>query len=486
VKLPITHDVMLMGTAYEMSAEHGLKKMAKNYLNLPDWDISTKDKKSNNIEAVRPYLTGDLMATWELFKFFNEKLSKKQWRVYKEILRPAYRMYRDVERNGVYLHKKKLRKVKELYANEADRRLANLNKKHNINWNSPPQIQNVLFVKEGMPILGKSAKTGKPSADASVLKKLAVQGYELAQELIDYKFYCTANKMFLNRWGEDSAYDGRVHPSFNITNVATGRTSCSDPNLQQVPRNKELRTLFTAPKGRIFIEADYSQIELRIAADYAKENKMINIYKTNGDIHTETARTLTGGREPTKDERNKAKAVNFGFLYGMSARGFIDYAFNSYNAVFTIQEAQLYREMFFAKYPRLLDWHKEMEYICEAEGGVSNRFGRFRALPLIYSRDYSERASAIRRAINSPVQGTASDLLLMSCVEMHKAFKKEDVKIVGTVHDAVLIDAPANTESWLVPEVKRIMSHPKILDEFGIKFATPIVADIGIGAWGAK
>lgn len=163
-----------------------------------------------------------------------------------------------------------------------------------------------------MPILKKSAKTGKPSADAEVLNKLAAKGYDIPKVLLEYKAVNTLNKMFLNRWEDDLGYDKRLHPSFNLTNVVSGRTSCANPNLQQVPREKTVRGLFNAPEGRLFFEADYSQLELRIAAEYSHDPTMLDIYKNGGDIHTTTAKLMTGGREPTKEERGRAKAVNFG------------------------------------------------------------------------------------------------------------------------------------------------------------------------------
>jgi DNA polymerase-1 len=292
---------------------------------------------------------------------------------------------------------------------------------------------------------------------------------------------------FLNKWPIFASHDGRIHPSFNITNVATGRTSCSDPNLQQVPRNKELRTLYTAAPGRVLIEADYSQIELRVAAHIAQDRTMLEIYKNDGDIHTNTAIKTSKRPNPTKEDRSKAKAVNFGFLYGMMEGGFVDYAFDSYGVVFTLEEAKEFRQDFFDEYSYLLGWHKEMEIICEALGGVKNLFGRFRRLDDIYSRNRWERGSAIRKAINTPVQSTASDLLLFSAIEIdHKLSKEMDLFIPATIHDAILVDCPEEYVEEATEEIQRIMAHPEALDIFGVEFSLPIKADVGVGAWGSK
>ena len=487
IKLPITEDVMLMGTAYDLAEKHSLKAMAQMYLKVPDWDISKKEKLSGNSETVEPYLRLDLKYTWQLYKFFRKNMTKQQIKIYKKLLLPAYLMYRDVEKTGIYIDLDSFEIVKKKYNDVEKACLKKLNSHYKINWNSSQQKADVLFSpdKEGLPIL-KATPAGKPSADASVCKRLAAQGYTIPQMMLDYSAANTLNKMFLNRWGDDASFDGRIHPSFNLTNVISGRTSCQNPNLQQVPRTKDVRALFTAPEGKVFFEADYSQLELRIAAHYAKEPTMLKIYREGGDIHTETARVMTGGREPTKDERGKAKAVNFGFLYGMMAKKFVEYAYNSYGQVFTQSEAEAYRNAFFAKYSRLLPWHKEQEEICEALGGVPNMFGRFRKLPQIYSDKYFERLSAIRRAINTPVQGTGSDILLSAALEVHQTLSEYGLRIVGTVHDSILGEFYEKDVDWIVPEIQCIMAHPKLLDVFDVELSVALEADVGIGPWGSK
>ena len=168
----------------------------------------------------------------------------------------------------------------------------------------------------------------------------------------------------------------------------------------------------------------------------------------------------------------------------MAAKKFVEYAYNNYGVVFSLSEANQFRQKFFAKYTRLLPWHHEQELICESLGGVYNKFGRFRKLPLIYSANKWERASAARRAINTPVQGTGSDLLLSAAFQIHKELRKEGLKIVGTVHDSILGEFPEECKDWIVPEIRRIMLHPKTLDYFGITLKAPLDCDIGVGPWG--
>lgn len=488
-KLPISEDIMLMGTAYDLAAEHGLKKMARAYLGVEDWDINKKEKlgKATNFrDTLVPYLKKDVKYTWQLFQFFSNKLSETQWKLYKKLLKPAYKMYADAERTGIYLDQEQFKVIQKKYKDEEARLLKELKSHYDINWNSPQQKAQALFLDpngEQLPIINKTPK-GAPSADAGSLKRLAADGYEIPNLMLEYSGISTRNKMFLNRWGEDSSYDGRLHPCFNLTNVVSGRTSCTNPNLQQVPRTLDIRSLFHAPEGKCFFEADYSQLELRIAAHYANEPTMLRIYREDGDIHTETAKLMTGGREPTKDERRKAKAVNFGFLYGMGAKKFVDYAFDSYGVTFTLPEAQKFRELFFAKYSRLLPWHDEQRHIAEALGGVPNLFGRFRKLPKIYADNWKDKGEAERRSINTPVQGSGSDILLSAAIEVKKTLEPYGLKIVGTVHDSILGEFPEENKDFIVSEIRRIMKHPALLDEFGIELRCPLDCDIGVGPWG--
>lgn len=480
-KIPINEDVMLLGTAFDLVAEHGLKKMAQAYLGVPDWDITKKEKLSGSEQTVVPYLKLDVKYTWELFQYFNENMTEQQMKIYTKLLRPAYRTYRDIERNGLYLDLEAMKDVKKKYAKEEATLLKQLKSHYDINWNSSAQVADAFFKKEGMPVIAKTGK-GAASTSAEVLRELSMKGYELPKLLLQYKDASTRNKMFLNRW-EDDCYESRIHPSFNLTNVVSGRTSCNNPNLQQVPRTKDIRGLFSGAPGMILFEADYSQLELRIAAHYANDKTMLRIYHQNGDIHTETAKLFTNGREPTKEERGKAKAVNFGFLYGMQAKKFVAYALNSYGQVFTQNEAEHVRNLFFAKYSRLLPWHQEQEQLCELQGGISNMFGRFRRLPLIYSDNKWERASAARRAINTPVQGSGSDLLISAVTQINKELK--GVAWIGaTVHDSIIGECHVEDKEYVDETIRRIMLHPKVLDDFGVELRVPLDVDIGWGPWG--
>jgi len=487
VRLPINDDTLLLGTAYALADEHNLKKMAMNYLGVPNWEIGTAKKKNPNSPELIPYLRKDLRYTRELRDYFYDEMTPEQMKIYRELLRPAYRAYRTIESHGIFLDQNGLDAVAARYKIEAERLLKRLKAEYDINWNAPGQVADILYNKLGLPVLKRTEK-GAPSATAPILRRFATSeniGSSLCALLLEYKDYYGAISKFFGAWKDYSKTDGRIHPHFNLTNVVTGRTSCSDPNLQQVPRRKELRTLFVAPKGRVLIEADYSQLELRIAADYANERTMIKIYNsTDGDIHMETGRIITGRKEITKEERSRAKPVNFGFLYGMGYKGFVDYALNSYGVKVTESEAKKFRELYFLKYPRLLKWHEEQEELCKQQGGVYTRFGRFRALPDIYSKDHKLQSGAKRRAINTPVQSTGSDLILLSVTELEKPLKELDAFVVVTVHDSILVEAPEKNVEAVVRLIKAVMENPKGLQTFGVTFRVPIIADIKVGPWG--
>lgn len=489
VMLPIHYDVMLMGTAYELAVKHGLDAMAERYLGVPTWDIPLKEKIKPNNPVVEKYLEKDLKYPWELFCYFVDHMEDLHWKHFNELLKPAFLMYRRTEKKGIYYNVEGSKSVRKTYKKLEQEKLAQLNKHADINWNSPKQVQQALFGVNGagLPTIKISPKTGQPSADAKVLKRLAAKGHDLPKLLLEYKENYGALTKFLNKWPAFAAHDGRIHPSFNITNVLTGRTSCSNPNLQQVPRRKDLRGLYTAAKGRKLIEVDYSQIELRVAADYSQDRTMLKIYRTGGDIHTRTACDITGKKpqDITKQDRTGAKGVNFGYLYGMLAKKYVDYAFDTYGIVVTRQEAERTRQIFFNTYSGLFGWHEEMKDLTAAMGGATNRFGRFRALPEIYSGDRWERMGAERQGINTPVQSTASDLLLFSAIQCDLELRRAmDVWVVGTIHDAILFDVPEDVVDDAANEIKRIMVAPKALEVFDVSFSVPIEVDVSIGAWG--
>jgi DNA polymerase-1 len=237
------------------------------------------------------------------------------------------------------------------------------------------------------------------------------------------------------------------------------------------------------------VEFDYSQIELRIAAYLAREQTMLGLYSQGHDIHMAMAMRLTGKpqSEVSGHERKMAKAVNFGFLYGMGATKFMGTALSNYGILVTPEEAQAARTAFFAQFPGLLPWHARQRALAKKYKRVETPLGRVRHLPDIDSPDQGVRAEAERQAINSPVQGFASDLALLSFVRVCRAFRKHGFKAhaIGTVHDAINFEIPNEEIADALPLIKHTMENPPLEKLFNIHLDIPIIADCKVGhRWG--
>ena len=483
--LTIDDDIMIMAYVLEMGQRKGLKELAKRHCNAEDWDVDKKTKLGMSDDMLE-YNRKDLYWTWQVYlklleAFKNHPKSNEMWRLYKYLALESFKAYRNIERRGMWVNINKIRdEMIPQYKAKASELEQQLKQVADINWNSNAQVASILIDKLGMPVLKRTPK-GAVSIGAEQLKDYASMGYTIAETLLEYKRRTKDVGTFLEPWIEQ-AVDSRLHPTFNVDTVRTGRTSCQEPNLQQVPRDKALRSLFNAAPGYALFECDYSQLELRVACHYAGDRTMLDIYNNNGDIHTRTAQIVTGKQEVTKEERNRAKAVNFGFLYGMSAKKFVDYAKNSYDTLFTQQEATEIRARFFQTYRELEPWYAQQKRLCGLDGGVYTLFGRFRALPEIYSQDWSEKGSAERCSINTPVQSSGSDMLLSSMIEIENTLP--EVRIVCTVHDSILIEVPEDKIEEYKEKIGNIMRHPSLMDFFEVKLSVPLDIDIGVGPWG--
>lgn len=483
--LTIDDDIMIMAYVLEMGQRKGLKELAKRHCGAEDWDIDKKTKLGNS-QTMLDYNKLDLYWTWQVYlklkeAFENHPKRDEMWRLYKCLALESFKAYRNIERRGMWVDTEKIRTVMIPQYNAKAKELElQLKQVANINWNSNAQVAKVFIDQLGMPVLKKTPK-GAVSIGAEQLEDYAAMGYPIASLLLEYKRRTKDVGTFLQPWLEQ-AVDSRLHPTFNVDTVRTGRTSCQEPNLQQVPRDKALRSLFNAPPGYVLFECDYSQLELRVACHYANERAMMDIYHNNGDIHTRTAQSITGKTEVTKEERGKAKAVNFGFLYGMSAKGFVNYAKTGYGVMVSEQEATEIRARFFQTYKDLQPWHAQQKRLCALDGGVFTLFGRFRSLEGIYSDDWSEKGSAERCSVNTPVQSSGSDMLLSSMIEIENTLP--EVRIVCTVHDSILVEVPESKVEEYKEKIGNIMRHPTLMDTFGVKLNVPLDIDIGVGPWG--
>lgn len=290
---------------------------------------------------------------------------------------------------------------------------------------------------------------------------------------------------------EQRTVAGRVPTSFNLTGTVTGRLSSSNPgkdnpgiNSQQIPRDKATRNLFGEP-GQAWIEADFSQLELRVAAVMSGDQTMMQLFRDDQDIHTYMAERLVRGGEITKQHRTLAKGVNFGFLYGMRANHFANYVRENYELIITKKEAEAFREEYFNNFSALPDWYRKQRKEALEYGGVHNEFGRFRHLPRVYHEDYWVQENAFRQAVNSPVQSTGSDLMLVSLARLATDLRlpRLSAKLVATVHDSVCVTAPYNTAR----RVGRIVKETMEMADDTLERRFFLKADITIArCWGGE
>lgn len=292
----------------------------------------------------------------------------------------------------------------------------------------------------------------------------------------------------------DRTVDGRIPTSFKLTGTVTGRLSSASPsdetpgiNSQQIPRDRATRNLFGEDRSTdlMWIEADYSQLELRVAARFANERTMIELFESGTDIHTYMAERLLRGQEMTKEHRSLAKGVNFGFLYGMMDKHFAEYLFSNYGVSITRPEAVAFRQEFFNTFSGLEPWYRKQRNLALEYGGVANAFGRFRHLPKVYNSDFWIRENAFRQAINSPVQGTGSDFMLLSLGRLARnlQFRELGAKLITTVHDSVAAVAPKDTAIQVGKLMKRTMeaADDGLTEDYFLK------VDVTISrVWGGK
>ena len=507
VKPNITFDVVLASHILNENTPNGVKENAVLECNAPEWDVD-KDLKTGKYktrEKYQEYLTYlgyDIYYEYKLYKVFHKKLKQDRalMKLFYHLYMPGIISYETVEEHGVFIYPqqfKQVRKHLEAERGAIEKELLKL-AKHEVNWNSPAQIQKLLYEELKLPVI-ETTESGSPSTSEATLMQLRDK-HPIVELILKYRGVNIQISHFIDGW-INRMWGRRLFPNFKLHGTVTGRTSCTDPNLQQVPRDPIIRNLVGAPEGWSVVEIDYSQAELRIAAIMSGDETMKRIYQTGGDIHTHTYEMITGERVSDdkyikKEQRKKAKAVNFGFVYGMGWRKFKIYARDNYGVDLTDKEAEQWRERFFQAYHSLPKWHSKQRRIVQSMGQVRSPIGRLRRLPDIYSTDKSKRAEAERQSINSPVQGFGSDLTILGMSEImgnaqyydpDYVLDKDKFFVIGTVHDATLFEVRNDYLMEFCPRAKHILEHPKALEDvFHFDTDVPIVADVAVGkSWGA-
>lgn len=488
-------DTMLAAHMLEENRPKGLKPLSRTELGADAYDVG-EDKKDTYHTPLRRlciYNGKDTDYTLRLKHVLADRLREepRAARVFKLLMMPASNALVDVERQGVYLDMDRWsdrRKVCE--ANRAKiHKYINQFWPHEspINLNAPQQVGRLLFEELRLPIIEKTAK-GANSTKESVLLELASRGHKVPTALIKWRKWNGYITRYLDPWRyEWTDDDGRLHCIYKLYGTVTGRLS-GEGGIQQVPRDPLIRSIIGAEPGWLFVQGDYSQIELRIAAWLANEKRMLRAFLRGDDIHMLRAMRMTGkpAHLVTKEERKKSKAVNFGFLYGMGAKKFVTYAFENYDVRVTLPEAEAVRDGFFNDYPALRTWHDRQRRLARRYQRVTSPIGRVRHLPDINSSDESVKQEAERQAINSPVQSCASDIMLTSLITMHPQLDPREARIVGTVHDSILFEIRKDALDKTLPFIKETMEDMSLVkSKFGTEVGVPINVDIEVGThWG--
>lgn len=530
-----TFDTIVAAALLDENRPKGLKPLAQMLLGAEPWGIDTKDLLNEPLDVVLEYNGLDTWHTLRLYFVLKQQLiaQPRLAKLFKHLMMPLVTELCYVERRGVFVDQDQLQtnwnivKAKlddihtalEEYLPETNpfekyRKRDGAMLSDGVNWNASNFLRWFVFEYLEMPVIARgkakdNGDPGDPSVAEAIMMSLAEMediqpGADVCKLLLERVTWNKYDTAFFTPWSMQIDANSRMHSVFKPWGTVTGRLSSGKEdvekvtskvqsrgvNLQQVPRGDLTRGVFGAPPGSYFVEFDYSQIELRVAAFLAGERNMLRLYATNQDIHMAMAMRMTGkpAHLITKEERKKAKAVNFGFLYGMGWAKFVRTAWENYGVRVTELEAQAFRKAFFDEFPELLPWHAKQRRLAHTYGRVETPMGRVRHLPDIYSPDHGVQAEAERQAINSPVQGFASDMCALSMVLLAKEFRKAGIEAypIGTVHDAVNWEISERHLSIALPRIKNVMENLPLEQLFGVVLTVPIVADCKVGTrWGS-
>ena len=466
------------------SRGHGLDALTMEYFghkNLTYKEMTGTGSKEIGFDEVEvgratEYAAEDSDMTWRLKGKLQPQLKDSTLKLYKEIELPLLEVLAEIELNGVYIDRKHLTEL----SSKIDKKLLRLEKDiyvladEQFNINSPKQLSVILFEKLKLPVV-KKTKTGY-STDVSVLGQLALK-HKLPEQVLSYRQLAKLKSTYVDALpGEIFKNTGRVHTSFNQTVAATGRLSSSNPNLQNIPirsdMGKEIRKAFTAEEDNMLLSADYSQIELRILAHLSKDKALKRAFDKGEDVHARTAADIFGGSIGQVDEKSRrmAKAVNFGIIYGLSAFGL------SRQLNISRRDAQDFIDQYFSLYSSVKDFMGNTITEARECGYTMTMFHRRRYLPDLKSDNRQVRESAERIAINSPIQGSAADLIKVAMIRLSRNLKKIKLnsKMILQVHDELLFECP-------VQEKKEIESLVRKEMEGAYSLSVPLVVDIGWG-----
>jgi uracil-DNA glycosylase family 4 len=520
----IADDTQILATLIDENQPKNQDDLVKRYVpemaGYADSFNAGNDKANMDkvpLSDILDYGCGDTLSNYKLFQVLYPIVAedKRLLQHYRRVAMPGINMFAGVDVVGMEVDEEALDQFEEVMAALVAEQKSSILKKipkaikrdhmeKGIELSRADLVRDWLFThKAGLRLTPKvftktTAKLDPHLRVASTSTKDHLPlFFDTNPELVELAEYQKNSRMLgtnIRRFRENYITHGKVYPIYALHVAVTGRTSSRDPNGQNFPKRgqyaKAYRKIFKAPPGYVILEADLSQAELRIAADMADEKTMIDIYRKDGDIHTSTALIVMGVSMATflklpkaeqKDARQKAKAVNFGFLYGMWWKSFIIYAKTQYGVEFSEKEAQRIRNDFFDKYSGLLPWHEKMKALALKNKYVRSYDGRKRNLPMVDSPEDYIAQEACRQAINSPVQNFASDLGVMSMARLSQQVDPEYILPFGFVHDAIYVIVKEEHIEWASKTLKHYMESNPLKKWFNLTLKLPIKADVSFG-----
>lgn len=482
-------DTMLMSyIVNSTAARHNLDALSEYYLSrktIKFEDVIGKGpKKLKNFSEVTikdatNYACEDVDITIHLYEVLSAKVDEILNKLLEEIEYPLVFVLLDMEKKGALIDASHLKKLSDKFGRELLDLVTSIHNDSGVvfNLDSPKQLSEVLFEKMNISTKGlKKTSSGYYSTSESILQKLSNEN-DVVKDILKYRSLAKLKSTYTDKIVEICDQNSKVHTSYHQAVTSTGRLSSSDPNLQNIPIRTEegitIREAFVAPKGKKILAIDYSQIELRLMAHYSQDPLMLESFNNNEDIHKRTASEIFGKNieEIDSDMRRKAKTINFGLLYGMSAFGLAN------QLSVTRPEAEAFLQSYFTKYSRVKEFMGEIVELAKKNKFVTTIYGRKIHVPNIDSPNYMIRQASERAAINGPLQGTAADIIKVAMVSLDKHLKKSELEInsILQVHDELVFEVPESlTESDLI-DVIDLMENTTKID-------VPLKVELGFGA----
>jgi DNA polymerase-1 len=481
------HDTLLQSYLLESHQSHDMDDLAERHLGLKTITYDEVTGKGASrigfeqvpVERAAEYAAEDADVTLRLHHalFPRVQAEEKLAAVYRDVEMPLVAVLFGMERNGVLLDTSLLKEL----SREFGEKMKDIEGKaydqagQPFNLNSPRQIQEILFEKQGLKPLRKTP-TGAPSTDEDALQELALD-HPLPKLILDYRGLAKLKSTYTDKLPQSiDPRTGRVHTNYGQAVAVTGRLASNDPNLQNIPirtaEGRRIREAFIAPPGSLVVSADYSQIELRIMAHISRDENLLRAFAAQEDVHRATAAEIFGlsPQDVGAEQRRYAKVINFGLIYGMSAFGL------ARQLGIERAAAQQYMDRYFTRYPGVADYMKRTRESARATGYVETVFGRKLWLPEIRSGSPARRQGAERAAINAPMQGTAADLIKMAMIAVDRWLARERLRtrLLMQVHDELVLEAPEREIDAVRRELPRLMSSVAQL-------SVPLVVDVGAG-----